>query len=78
MKNRDGSISNGYIGSSDHLEDMEAYSWRILGSSLAKEFGTYFYIRHCVEILLKKLYLRLKISNHYYLKNLVEKENEKN
>lgn len=69
MKNRDGSISNGYFLSSDHREDLYVYGgWYKVGDGIAKDLGPLVYIKHLLSSRFKILYLRVKIPIQNYLR----------
>lgn len=76
MKNRDGSESNGYVGSSNMLEDIEAYGkgcWKPLGHKWVYiNFGLILYCRILLEQAFKVLHLRMRISNHYRIQKVLE------
>lgn len=78
MRNRNGTESNGYFGSSDHCEDIAIADGDHIADTLTEElFGIRGLIRHRIEINLKLLYWRIRRSNHAYYEKKAKMHDKK-
>lgn len=74
MINRDGSESNGYFGSKDHIEDTIIADGNHIGDELAKELGFWFFIIHRIQMRAYILHLRLRRYKHRLFAKAIKRD----